>query len=41
MYIFNPFNDIKIYIHVNFPVEFFFEFYEDGAIQINAPNKFP
>lgn len=41
MYIFNPFNDIKIYIHVNFPVEIFFQFYGDVTIQINAPNKFP
>lgn len=24
MYILNPFNDIKIYIHVHFQVEFFF-----------------
>lgn len=41
MCIFNPFNDIKIYIHVNFQVEFFFHFCGDEAIQINAPNKSP
>lgn len=41
MCIFNYFNDIKIYIHVNFQVKFFFQFYGDGAIQINVLNKFP
>lgn len=41
MCIFNSFNDIKIYIHVNFQVKFFFQFYGDGTIQINVLNKIP